>query len=59
MWISTVQQSDSVIYIHLIYSLDKATRNIKVSSLWRDQVERKDKCFNSAYKGIIYQIVMS
>ena len=34
----------------------KAAGNLRVSSFWRDQVERKDKCFSSNYKGIIYQI---
>ena len=35
---------------------DKAIGNLRVSNLWRDQVKRKDKCFNCAYKGILYQI---
>lgn len=28
---------------------------LTVSTFWRDQVPRKDKCFNSVYKGIIDQ----
>ena len=38
-----------------LYSTDKAAWNLRFSNLWRNQVERKDRCFNSDYKGIIYQ----
>ena len=43
----------------LLDSPDKAAGNLRVSNLGRDQVERKDKCFNSSYKGIIYQNAVS
>ena len=38
---------------------DEAAGNPRVSSLWREQIERKHKCLNSAYKGILYQIAVS
>lgn len=38
---------------------DKSAGNLRVYSLWREQIEKKDKCFNSAYKSIIYQITVS
>ena len=31
----------------LPYLADTASGNLRVSSFWRDQVERKDKCFHS------------
>ena len=42
----------------LSYPPDKAAGNLRVSNFWREQVERKDKCYNSTYKGIIYQIAI-
>lgn len=36
--------------------LDKAVRDLRVFNLWRKQVERKDTCFNSACKSIMYLI---
>lgn len=30
---------------------------MRVSEVWRDQLEEKN-CFNTAYKGIIYQIAL-
>lgn len=41
------------------YSLDKAAGDLRVSNFWKEQVERNDKCYNSTYKSIIYQIAMS
>ena len=32
---------------------------IKSIQFWRDQVGKKDKCFTSTYKGIIYQMIVS
>ena len=43
----------------LPYSPDKASGNLRVSNFWRDLVERKYKCFDSAYKGIVYQVAVS
>ena len=43
----------------LPYLADTASGNLRVSSFWRDQVERKDKCFNSTYNGVIFQFVIS
>ena len=43
----------------LPYLSDTASRNLRVSSFWRHQVERKDQYFNSTYKGVIFQIVVS
>ena len=41
------------------HSSDKTSGNPRVSKLWRDQIESKDKCFNSTHKGIIYQVVIN
>ena len=38
---------------------DEVAGNLRVSSLQRAQVERKEKYFNSAYKGIIYEFAVS
>ena len=43
----------------LPYLADTSSGNLRVSSFWRDQVERKDKCFNSTYNDVIFQIVIS
>ena len=35
---------------------DKAVQNLRTSDFWMNQVERKDKCFNSTHRDVIYQI---
>ena len=44
-------------HFHFPYLPDKVTGKLRNYSFWRDQVERKDKCFIFVYKGIIYQLV--
>ena len=43
----------------LPYTPDKAFGNLRGPNFWRDQVDRKDACFGSTYKGILYQISVS
>ena len=43
-------------HFHFPYLPDKVTGKLRNYSFWRDQVERKDKYFNSIYKSIIYQV---
>ena len=43
----------------LSYSPDEVARNLRVSNFWKEQGERKDKCYSSTYKGKIYKIAVS
>ena len=40
-------------HFHFPYLPDKVTGKLRNYSFWRDQVERKDRCLISIYKGII------
>ena len=43
----------------LSYSSDEVAGNLRVSNFWKEQGERKDKCYSFTYKGIIYQIAVN
>ena len=43
----------------LSYSPDEVAGNLRLCNFWRQQGERKDKCYSFTYKGIIYQIAVS
>ena len=43
---------DNCVAVQIEYSL-------RVFRFWGDQVGRRDKCFDSVYKGIIYQIAIN